>query len=124
MYNNIREKLERELENISKKENYSGSDIDYLKKLTGTIKNLDIICCNEDEYSRGNMNDAYDNGHSYRHYVRGHYSRDNDYSQKRDYSRSREREGDSINELEHLMREATSEREREALRIAIDMLNK
>lgn len=124
MYNKIREKLERELEDISRKESYSNSDVDLLKKLTGAIKNIDMICCEEDEYSRGDMHDAYDNGHSHRHYVRGHYSRGNDYSQRRDYSRGREREGDSINELERLMHEATSEREREALRIAIDMLNK
>ncbi len=124
MYNKIRAKLEKELENISQKDDYSISDIDILKTITGTLKNIDMICCNEEEYSRGNMHDTYDNGHSYRHYVRGHYSRGNDYSQRKEYSNGRELDGDRLSEIERLMREATSEREREALRITMGMLSK
>ena len=44
--------------------------------------------------------------------------------QRKDYIRDREFDGDRLSELEHLMREATSEREREALRITMGMLNK
>ena len=52
------------------------------------------------------------------------YSRGDDYLQRKDYIRDREFDGDRLSELERLMREATSGREREALRITMGMLNK
>lgn len=84
----LKEKMERELKEISQKPEMGAGDLEIVHKLTDTIKNIDKICLLEEEdgYSQADgrggysRNGSYDGGNSYanrgRHYVRGHYSRD------------------------------------------------
>lgn len=144
----LRDMLCEELEEIAKKPEMSAGDLETVHKLTDTIKNIDKICMMEEDggYSqagdwevqgRGN----YGNGSSYanrgKHYVRGHYSRDNERraynrdSSRGGYSRDRySRDGYSMDgakdqmvaQLESMMEDAGSEKEREAIRRCISQI--
>jgi len=86
---NLKEKMERELREISEKPELGAGDLEIAHKLTDTIKNIDKICMLEEQ---GYSEDGYGRGSSYanrgKHYVRGHYSRDGGmdggYSSRRD----------------------------------------
>lgn len=73
----LKEKLCRELKEISRKPEMGAGDLELAHKLTDTIKNIDKICMmeesgySEDGYGRG-VSDA----NRGQHWVRGHYSRD------------------------------------------------
>ncbi len=134
----LREMLCEELDEIAKKQEMSAGDLETVHKLTDTIKNIDkIIIMDEDGgYSqagdwemegRGN----YGRGSSYasrgKHYVRGHYSRaGGDYSERhRDsmgrYSRDGAKEH-MMMQLEEMERNASNDKEREAIRRCINQL--
>ena len=148
----IKEKLMKELEEYEKKGDISMSSLDVIHKITDTIKNIDKIEMLEDEggysergYGRGGMWSAegsyrggrsYDDGSSYArrgtHYVRGHYSRDNDdysedYSQRGDYGRRYSREDGKdfmMKKIDEMLGEAKTPAEREALKECIKVIER
>lgn len=85
-FENLRENLCKELEDISNKREIDKQMLENIHLLTGSIKNIDKIIADENEkygYSQANepmMRTAYNEGNSYanrgKHYVRGHYSND------------------------------------------------
>lgn len=138
----LRDMLCEELDEIAKKPEMSAGDLETVHKLTDTIKNIDKICLMEEEgYSqagdwevqgRGNYGDGSSYANRGRHYVRGHYSRD---SARRVYSRDRDRGGYSrdgysmdgakehmVQQLEAMMEDAGSDKEREAIRRCISQI--
>ena len=78
----MKELLERELDGYCKRGELSAGSLDVIHKITDTIKNIDKIeAMDERGYSGRYLDDdlrGYSRGSSYarRHYVRGHYSRD------------------------------------------------
>lgn len=123
----LREMLCKELDDIAGKGELTAGSLETVHKLTDTIKNIDkIMMLEEDgEYShrrysraggweaRGVFGHPYDEGgNSYdnrgRHYVRGHYSRDDGRAQM-------------IAELEGMMNEVNTH-DREIIRRAMDEL--
>ena len=125
----LKEKLCRELDEIARKPEMSAGDLETVHKLTDTIKNIDKIDMLEDDgysqagdweargkYSR--MDDRiYNRGSSYanrgKHYVRGHYSRDGRNTDGYSRADAKDRMMEHLNEM---MQEASSEKEREAIR--------
>lgn len=110
----LKEKLCQELDEIARRD-ISAGDLDAIHKLSDTIKNLDKIQMLESEYSN-------DGGASYRRHrdSMGRYSRDRDeYSQG--YSRDSYHDGrDRMKQqLQEMMREAGSDREKRALMAAL-----
>lgn len=111
----------RELDEFARKDELETWELETIHKLTDTIKNIDKIMMLEDEDGGYSQNRGYpygkdimyDDGSSYarrgRHYVRGHYSRDD----------GRDR---MMHHLEGMMAEAGNEREREAISRCIDQL--
>lgn len=113
----LKETLCSELENYSHKENLSMADIETVHKLSDTLKNLlkiEKLKGGERDswgsYSR--EGDRHDGGYSNMHYVRGHYSRDEDEGGRRRDTRSK---------LVQLMNSADDDREREMLRRCVEM---
>lgn len=87
----LKEKMQRELDEIAQKPEMGAGDLELAHKLTDTIKNIDKICMLEEEggYSQAVDGDGrYGTGVSYanrgKHYVRGHYSRDGGMGRNRD----------------------------------------
>lgn len=130
-YEELKDKLCEELEEIARKPEMSAGDLEAVHKLTDTIKNIDKIAMLEDDdgYSndgdweaRGRYAHMYDEGGS--SYARGRkrdsmgrYSRDGrDYSRRggRGYSRD-DAKGDMIDKLEDMKEDAKSERARETI---------
>ena len=130
----LKEKLCDELEEIARKPEMGAGDLEIIHKLTDTIKNLDKIEMLEDGgYSQAGYRDggsSYNRGSSYanrgKHYVRGHYSRDGYSMEGRGnrggYSRHDAKEA-MMEQMEMLMEQAGSEREREAIRRCISQLD-
>ena len=114
----LKEKLCEELEEIARKPEMSAGDLEAAHKLTATIKNIDKIEMLEEDdgYSRaGNweadMRGTYARGSSYRGRKRdsmGRYSRDGRYS--------RHASPDMMDKLQTMMDNASTERERDAIR--------
>lgn len=130
----LRDKLCDELDEIARKPEMSAGDLETAHKLTDTIKNIDKIEMLEDGgYSQAGYRDggsSYNRGSSYanrgKHYVRGHYSRDGYSMEGRGnrggYSRHDAKEA-MMEQMEMLMEQAGSEREREAIRRCISQLD-
>ena len=130
----LKEKLCEELDEIARKPEMGAGDLEIIHKLTDTIKNIDEIDMLEDDgYSQAGYRDggsSYNRGSSYanrgKHYVRGHYSRDGYSMEGRGnrggYSRHDAKEA-MMEEMEMLMEQAGSEREREAIRRCISQLD-
>ena len=130
----LKEKLCEELEEIARKPEMSAGDLETVHKLTDTIKNIDKIDMLEDgDYSQAgdwdDMRGSYGRGNSYanrgKHYVRGHYSRENRdsrgrYSREGGYSQARDELMDRIGEM---MTDADS-KEREILKRAMRELER
>lgn len=122
----LKEKLCDELEEIARKGELGAGDLEIVHKLTDTIKNLDKIEMLEEDggYSRAgdweaDMRGTYGRGSSYRGRKRdsmGRYSRDG-----RMYSRGDAKEH-MMEQMEMLMDQAGSEREREAIRRCMGQL--
>lgn len=105
----IRKALCEELDRYAERGgDMSERDLDAIHKLTASIKNIDKIEM-FDSYSRDS---SYDREYSGAHYVRGHYSRD--YG-KGGSNRLEDR-------IEDMMRDARTEKEREALRKCMNQL--
>ena len=114
----LKEKLCEELEEIARKPEMSAGDLEAAHKLTDTIKNIDKseMLEEDDGYSRaGNweadMRGTYARGSSYRGRKRdsmGRYSRDGRYS--------RHASPDMMDKLQTMMDNASTERERDAIR--------
>ena len=130
----LKEKLCEELDEIARKPEMGAGDLEIIHKLTDTIKNLDKIEMLEDGgYSQAGYRDggsSYNRGSSYanrgKHYVRGHYSREGYSNEGRGsrggYSRHDAKEA-MMEQMEMLMEQAGSEREREAIRRCISQLD-
>lgn len=125
----------RELEEIAKREELSANTLESVHKLTASIKNIDkIITLEEDDgYSRDGDWEArgsYGRESSYagrrgKHYVRGHYSRDDGYYNDERYSRRYSRDdakGKMIEKLERIMDEADGQHEREIIERCISQI--
>lgn len=134
----LREMLCRELEEISDKHEMSAGDLETVHKLTDTIKNIDKICmleCDEDYSSDGNWEmegrGSYDRGGSYSPRrstnSRPHYSMGGRTARSRDrrgrYSSSGAKEY-LVSQLEELMHDAETEKERDAIRRCKEQLDK
>lgn len=127
----LKEKLCDELEEIAKKGELGAGDLEIVHKLTDTIKNLDKIGMLEDGYSQAGdweiEGRAYNRGSSYARRKRdsmGRYSRDGRAMRYRDgrmYSRD-EAKDDMMEQMEALMEQAGSEKEREAIRRCMNQL--
>lgn len=131
----LRETLCGELEEIARKPEMSAGDLEAVHKLTDTIKNIDKICMMEEdgEYSQagdweleGHGN--YGRGNSYargrKRDSMGRYSRDGGMSYARG-GRGYSRDGGKdhmMEQLEKMMDEAGTEKEREAIRRCIAQL--
>lgn len=122
----LKEKLCDELEEIARKPEMGAGDLEIIHKLTDTIKNLDKIEMLEDGgYSQAGDwemegRGSYARGSSYRNQrrdSRGRYSRD----RGRMYSRADGKEH-MMEQMEMLMDQAGSEREREAIRRCMGQL--
>ena len=130
----LKDKLCEELDEIARKGELGAGDLEIVHKLTDTIKNLDKIEMLEDGgYSQAGYRDggsSYNHGSSYanrgKHYVRGHYSRDGYSNEGRGsrggYSRHDAKEA-MMEQMEMLMEQAGSEREREAIRRCMSQLD-
>ena len=130
----LKDKLCKELDEIARKPEMGAGDLEIIHKLTDTIKNIDKIDMLEDDgYSQAGYRDggsSYNRGSSYanrgKHYVRGHYSRDGYSMEGRGnrggYSRHDAKEA-MMEQMEMLMDQAGSEREREAIRRCISQLD-
>lgn len=127
----LKEKLCEELEEIANKGELGAGDLEIIHKLTDTIKNLDKIGMLEDGYSQAGdweiEGRAYNRGSSYARRKRdsmGRYSRDGRamcYRDDRMYSRD-EAKDDMMEQMEALMAQAGSEKEREAIRRCMSQL--
>ena len=127
----LKEKLCDELEEIANKGELGAGDLEIIHKLTDTIKNLDKIGMLEDGYSQAGdweiEGRAYNRGSSYARRKRdsmGRYSRDGRSMRYRDdrmYSRD-EAKDDMMEQMEALMEQAGSEKEREAIRRCMNQL--
>lgn len=131
----LKNMLCEELEEIARKPEMSAGDLETVHKLTDTIKNIDKIqMFDEGEYSQtgdweAELRGNYGRGNSYagtrRRDSMGRYSRDGGTSYARGprYSRTDAKEH-MINQLEAMMDDADSEKEREAIRRCIAQMEK
>ena len=124
----LKDKLQDELDEIARKPEMGAGDLALVHKLTDTIKNIDKICALEEDGGYSEAGDyegaSYGRGSSYanrgKHYVRGHYSRDGRGGYSRDgrmggYSRHDSKEA-MMEQAQEMMDNATTERERDAIR--------
>ena len=125
----LKEKLCDELDEIARKGELGAGDLEIIHKLTDTIKNLDKIEMLEDGgYSQAgdweaDMRGTYGRGSSYRGRKRdsmGRYSREGR-GGRGGYSRHDAKEA-MMEQMEMLMEQAGSEREREAIRRCMNQL--
>lgn len=126
----LEDKLFEELDEIAKQPDFN---LDTVHKLTDTIKNIYKICKLDEEetgsgYSRGggsweaDMRGMYNRGSSYE--GRGMSGRSTDYySERRGGRYSRGGKEDMAERLHTMLKSATSEKEKEILREAIERLD-
>ena len=129
-YESLRNKLEREVENINKNE-FTEQSVDLLHKLISTVYKVDCLIDKEYDYGQSGY---YNDGHSYRmmpHMMMedGGHSRDNfRHSQGRgwyggEYSRDNARQK-MIHKLETLKDDTMSEYERKAIDNCIEDISR
>ena len=125
----LKDKLCKELDEIARKPEMGAGDLEIIHKLTDTIKNLDKIEMLEDGgYSQAGDwemegRGSYNRGSSYRGRKRdsmGRYSRDGR-GGRGGYSRHDAKEA-MMEQMEMLMDQAGSEKEREAIRRCMNQL--
>lgn len=125
----LKDKLCKELDEIARKPEMGAGDLEIIHKLTDTIKNLDKIEMLEDGgYSQAgdweaDVRGTYGRGSSYRGRKRdsmGRYSREGR-GGRGGYSRHDAKEA-MMEQMEMLMDQAGSEREREAIRRCMGQL--
>ena len=134
VYEDLKEMVEREIDNIVKKNDIDEKCLEWLDKLVDIAKDVDTIFAMHDYADDGNG--GYSNRMYYPHYYNdgdmpmthgnsyrnrgnmGRYSR-GDYGYRgHGYSR----EGDMRERLEQMMHEATTDVERNAIRHALDQM--
>ncbi len=118
----LKELLCKELDEIAEKKELSAGDLETVQKLTSSIKNIHKIEMLEDGgYSRdgeweADMRGTYGRGNSYArrgsHYVRGHYSRDD------------EPHGKLMDKMNRVLDGTTDDRQREIIRRCMEQLDK
>lgn len=132
----LREMLNEELEHITKSGELNASKLDFVDKLTHSIKSIDTILAmqeysDDDEYS---YNDGYSNARGRRGNVKrdsmGRYAREgrggnysNRYSRgysRRDYSRDDGAREDVMQKLQELMNDTSDMNVRNAIQRAMD----
>ena len=126
----LRDKLCDELDEIARKPEMSAGDLETAHKLTDTIKNIDKIEILEEDGGYSQAGDwemegrgSYNRGSSYRGRKRdsmGRYSREGR-GVRGGYSRHDAKEA-MMEQMEMLMEQAGSEREREAIRRCMGQL--
>ena len=126
----LREKLCDELDEIARKPEMSAGDLETAHKLTDTIKNIDKIAMLEEDGGYSQAGDwemegrgSYNRGSSYRGRKRdrmGRYSREGR-GGRGGYSRHDAKDA-MMEQMEMLMDQAGSEREREAIRRCMGQL--
>lgn len=132
----LRDLLCEELDKVAEKKELTRDSLDIVNKLTHSIKNIDTIMAMEES---GYSEDYYEDGSSYargrgrnaKRDSRGRYSRDNSYEgsrssyARRGYSRgySQDKE-DMISQLEDMMNSASDDSQREAIRKALEQMEK
>lgn len=126
----LRDKLCDELDEIARKPEMSAGDLETAHKLTDTIKNIDKIAMLEEDGGYSQAGDwemegrgSYNRGSSYRGRKRdstGRYSREGR-GGRGGYSRHDAKEA-MMEQMEILMDQAGSEREREAIRRCMGQL--
>ena len=132
----LKDKLCKELDEIARKGELGAGDLEIVHKLTDTIKNLGKIEMLEDGGGYSQAGDweiegrAYNRGNSYARRKRdsmGRYSRDRRDDGRmmpnRMYSRT-DAKDHMMDELEEAMNVATTDREREIIKRAMDQLEK
>lgn len=120
VFDRIKDMLCDELEEIAKKNELTSSNLDVIYKAVDVIKDLTTVEAMEQE---GYSNDGYSGHYPYYHI----YDDGNSYTRKRDsmgrYSRDDGYSRDSMkDELRQMMDRAKSDKEREALRKAMDSM--
>ncbi len=122
----LMEELKDQARDLSKKGRMGAGDLDTISKLTKSIDRLcEIIESDDSGYSqagtwRADMEGEYGRGASYRRDSRGRYARD---SYARDgYSSTGYSRSSMVDHLEEMMGEASTEREREALRKCMETM--
>ena len=126
----LKDKLGKELDEIARKGELGAGDLEIIHKLTDTIKNIDKIEILEEDGGYSQAGDwemegrgSYNRGSSYRGQrrdSRGRYSREGRGS-RGGYSRHDAKEA-MMEQMEMLMEQAGSEREREAIRRCMGQL--
>ena len=129
VYVDLKELVEREIQNIVRKDEMDDKCLEHLDKLVDIAKDIDTIFAMND-YSEGYEDYGYSQNARYPHIYRddtmpmvngnSYQRRDNMGRYSRGYSRS---DGMIRDRLESMMNEATTEHEREEIRSAIDRLN-
>lgn len=124
----IKDMLESELDMLAAKGELSAGSLDRIHRITDTIKNIDKIEMLEDvsDYSQRAYDMSEDYGSSYARRRRdsmGRYASRTDgrYSGRRRYSRA-EAKDDMIEQIEEMMADATTEKERQALERCMNTL--
>lgn len=138
VYDQIKDMLCDELEEIAKKKELTSSNLDVIDKAVDIVKDIATIKAMEQEYpSEGYSQDGYSNGYYPRYPIYmyddgmshdGHsFARGRGSNARRDsmgrYADGRSYDGysgDTKEELRQLMSRATNDREREAIRKALD----
>ena len=124
----LKEMLMDEIQEIADKGQMTAGDLETVHKLTDTVKNIDKICMLEDDggYSRDGRMMYDDGGSSYRR-GSGRYSREMNggYSgaRRRDRMGRYSRDG-MVDKLREMMDDAGSTKEKEAIRKAIDQIER
>ena len=133
VYEQIKDMLCDELEEIAKQKQLSSSTLDTLDEVVDIVKDINTIMAMEQEYGySGNdgysqsyygrmpiyMYDDADMAREGRSYARGRGGMSRGRYASDGYS------GDTKEELQHLMSTAKNDREREAIRAALDHMNR
>ena len=119
-YEKIKDMLCDELDEITKKNELTSSNLEIIDKAIDIIKDIHTIDAMESEY--GYSNDGYSNRYPYYMYDDG-----NSYARKRDSMGRYSRDGysrDAASELQKMMENAKSDKERDALRQAISSMQR
>ena len=134
----LKDKLCKELDEIARKPEMGAGDLEIIHKLTDTIKNIDKIGMLEEDGGYSQAGDwemegrgSYNRGSSYRRKrdSMGRYSRDGmgyrdgRMMPNRMYSRA-EAKDHMMDELEEAMAVATTDREKDIIKRAMDQLEK
>ena len=131
VYEDVKEMVEQEIENIVKKDELDEKCLDWLDKLVDIAKDVDTIFAMHDYADDG----GYSNRMYYPHYYNdgdmpmthgnSYRNRDSMGRYSRNYNNYRggySREGNMRDRLEQMMAEATTQQERDAINGALDRL--